>query len=63
MPSPDFTKWSKSRQEEIFLSASSDPGLHWPLFAFEIESAIRYLDELHIGGLKCIRQGQGKAAG
>ena len=57
MPLPDFSKWTKSRQEEILCFSEymsqfrSWIALTSDVFAFEIESAIRHPDELHIGGL------------
>ena len=62
MPLPDFSKWSKSRQEEIlcFIEYMSQfrrwIALASDVFAFEIESAIRHPDELHMGGLKPAQQ-------
>ena len=55
MPLPDFSKWSKSRQEEILCFSEymsqfrSWIALASDVFAFEIESAIRHPDELHMG--------------
>ena len=62
MPLPDFSKWSKSRQEEILCFSEymsqfrSWIALASDVFAFEIESAIRHPDELHMGGLKPAQQ-------
>ena len=62
MPLPDFSKWSKSRQEEILCFAEymnqfkSWIALASDTFAFEIESAIRHPEELHMGGLKPAQQ-------
>ena len=62
MPLPDFSKWSKSRQEEILCFSEymsqfrSWIALASDVFAFEIESAIRHPDELHMGGLKPSQQ-------
>ena len=62
MPLPDFSKWSKSRQEEILCFSEymsqfrSWIALASDTFAFEIESAIRHLEELHMGGLKPAQQ-------
>ena len=62
MPLPDFSKWSKSRQEEILCFSEymsqfrSWMALASDVFAFEIESAIRHPDELHMGGLKPAQQ-------
>ena len=53
MPLPDFSKWSKSRQEEILcFSEYMNQFKSWialasDTFAFEIESAIRPPEELH----------------
>ena len=62
MPLPDFSKWTKSRQEEILCFSEymsqfrSWIALASDIFAFEIESAIRHPDELHMGGLKPAQQ-------
>ena len=62
MPLPDFSKWSKSRQEEILcFSEYMNQFKSWialasDTFAFEIESAIRHPEELHMGGLKPAQQ-------
>ena len=62
MPLPDFSKWSKSRQEEILCFSEymsqfrSWIALASDTFAFEIESAIRHPEELHMGGLKPAQQ-------
>ena len=62
MPLPDFSKWTKSRQEEILCFSEymsqfrSWIALASDVFAFEIESAIRHPDELHMGGLKPAQQ-------
>ena len=62
MPFPDFSKWTKSRQEEILCFSEymsqfrSWIALASDIFAFEIESAIRHPDELHMGGLKPAQQ-------
>ena len=62
MPLPGFSKWSKSRQEEILCFAEymnqfkSWIALASDTFAFEIESAIRHPEELHMGGLKPAQQ-------
>ena len=62
MPLPDFSKWTKSRQEEILCFSEymsqfrSWIALASDVFAFEIESAIRRPDELHMGGLKPAQQ-------
>ena len=62
MPLPDFSKWSKSRQEEILCFSEymsqfrSWIALASDVFAFEIESAIRHPDEPHMGGLKPAQQ-------
>ena len=62
MPLPDFSKWSKSCQEEILVFSEymsqfrSWIALASDVFAFEIESSIRHPDELHMGGLKPAQQ-------
>ena len=62
MPLPDFSKWTKSRQEEILcFSEQMSQFRSWialasDVFAFEIESAIWHPDELHMGGLKPAKQ-------
>ena len=62
MPLPDFSKWSKSRQEEILCFSEymsqfrSWIALASDTFAFEIESAMRHPEELHMGGLKPAQQ-------
>ena len=58
MPLPELSKWSKSRQEEILCFSEymsqfrSRIALASDTFAFEIESALRHPDELHMGGSK-----------
>ena len=62
IPLSDFSKWMKSCQKEILCFSEymsqfrSWIALASDVFAFEIESAIRHPDELHMGGLKPAQQ-------